>query len=333
MRSPFTGEEMKLIRENITLPYRKDEFEIVYHAYECDKTEERFTDDELDLININQVHNLYREKYGIPFPEEIRNIREKYEVSAKKMSEILGLGSNAYRLYESGEMPTVSNGRLILSIKEAEEFRRQIEFSSHLLKEGEYAKLIKNVERLIETERDAWRKIVDEEYAYKTIDHNSGFKLLDLNKIANALSFFASANIELYKTKVNKLLFYSDFLNYQRFGASIFGITYKAIPFGPVPVEYEKIYKQFYDENVIDIEQVQIDHNYAERFVPHLLFNPELFNDVELNVLKDVANTFKEKNTTEVVNISHKENAWIDNQGSRNIISYKKYAFDLKAFD
>jgi uncharacterized phage-associated protein len=193
--------------------------------------------------------------------------------------------------------------------------------------------LIKNVERLIETERDAWRKIVDEEYAYKTIDHNSGFKLLDLNKIANALSFFASANIELYKTKVNKLLFYSDFLNYQRFGASMFGITYKAIPFGPVPVEYEKIYKQFYDENVIDIEQVQIDHNYAERFVPHLLFNPELFNDVELNVLKDVANTFKEKNTTEVVNISHKENAWIDNQGSRNIISYKKYAFDLKAFD
>ena len=333
MRSPFTGEEMKLIRENITLPYRKDEFEIVYHAYECEKTGERFTDDELDLININQVHNLYREKYGIPFPEEIRNIREKYEVSAKKMSEILGLGSNAYRLYENGEMPTVSNGRLILSIKEAEEFRRQIEFSAHLLKEGEYAKLIKNVERLIETDRDVWRKIMEEEYAYKTIDHNSGFKLLDLDKIANALSFFASANIELYKTKVNKLLFYSDFLNYQRFGTSMFGITYKAIPFGPVPVEYEKMYKQFYDEDVIDIEQVQIDHNYTERFVPHLVFNPGLFNAIELKVLEDVVNTFVGKNTTEVVNISHKENAWIDNQGSRNIISYKKYAFDLKAFD
>ena len=80
----------------------------------------------MDLININQVHNLYREKYGIPFPEEIKAIREKYEVSAKKMSEILGLGSNAYRLYESGEMPTVSNGRLILSIKEPEEFKKQI---------------------------------------------------------------------------------------------------------------------------------------------------------------------------------------------------------------
>jgi len=108
---------------------------------------------------------------------------------------------------------------------------------------------------------------------------------------------------------------------------------YGPSPFGPVPVEYEKMYKQFYDEDVIDIEQVQIDHNYTERFVPHLQFNPELFNATELKVLGAVVNTFKGKNTTEVVNISHKENAWIDNKDSRNIISYKKYAFDLKAFD
>lgn len=59
------------------------------------------------------------------------------------MSEILGLGSNAYRLYESGEIPSVSIGRLILSIKEPEEFRRQIEFSSHLLKDIEKLKLLK----------------------------------------------------------------------------------------------------------------------------------------------------------------------------------------------
>ncbi|WP_425443439.1 hypothetical protein [Sphingobacterium gobiense] len=37
------------------------------------------------------------------------------------MSEVLGLGVNTYRLYESGEMPTVANGRLILSVRDPEE--------------------------------------------------------------------------------------------------------------------------------------------------------------------------------------------------------------------
>lgn len=332
MKSPFTGKQMRIVREKTKLTYRKDDFEIVYNSYECVDTLERFTDDELDSVNINQVHNQYREKYGIPFPEQIRNIREKYEVSAKKMSEILGLGSNAYRLYESGEMPSVAIGRLILSIDEAAEFKRQIEFSSHLLKESEYSKLIKNIDRLIEIEKNQWQKILDDEYAYKTIDNSSGFKLLDLDKIANALSYFASSKIDLFKTKVNKLLFYSDFLNYQRYGTSMFGITYKAIPFGPVPVEYEKIFKNLYDDDIIDVVQVPIDQNYAEKFIPHLPFNSSLFNDIELKVLEDVVQKFKNKNTTQVVNISHEEPAWIENQNSRNIISYKEYAFNLKAF-
>ncbi len=333
MKSPFTGIEMKLIKEKEILPYRKDEFEIVYHSFECDQTKERFTNDDLDLININQVHNLYREKYGIPFPEEIKAIREKYEVSAKKMSEILGLGSNAYRLYESGEMPTVSNGRLILSIKEPEEFKKQIELSTHLLKENEILKLLRNVDKLIEDERDVWKKIINVQCAYRTIDDHSGFKMLDYNKIGQVLSFFSKCEIDLYKTKVNKLLFYSDFLNYQRLGNSMLGITYRAIPFGPVPAEYEKIYRRLYDDFVIDVEQKQIDHNYTELFKPFVSFNPDLFQANELKVLEDVAEKFKEKNTVEIVKISHLEKAWIENESSRDLISYKKYAFDLKAFE
>lgn len=53
------------------------------------------------------------------------------------MSEILGLGANAYRLYEAGEMPTVANGRLILSVREPEEFIKQARASSHFLGERE----------------------------------------------------------------------------------------------------------------------------------------------------------------------------------------------------
>lgn len=52
-----------------------------------------------------------------------------FHSSIDKMSEILGLGVNTYRLYENGEMPTVSNGRLIMSVRDPEEFVRQVEAS------------------------------------------------------------------------------------------------------------------------------------------------------------------------------------------------------------
>lgn len=322
---------MSIIRENTRLPYRKDEFEIVYHAYECADTKETFTDDSLDTININQVHNQYREKYGIPFPEEIKYIREKYEVSAKKMSEILGLGPNAYRLYESGEMPTVAIGRLILSIKNPDDFKRQVEFSEYLLKETEYTKLIKNTERLIDIENDTWRRLFDEKISHTIIDDNTGFKMLDLDKLAHALCYF-SKSIDLFKTKVNKLLFYSDFLKYQRTGTSMCGLTYRAISFGPVPVGYEQIFKQLYDDHILDVIELP-NYNYAEKFSINLQFDEKLFSELELKVLEDVVKKFKGKNTKEVVDISHEESAWIDNKDSRNIISYKKYAYDLKAFN
>ena len=122
---------MKLIKEPGVLTYRKEDFNIVYHYFLCDQSKEHYTTDELDAINTVQVHNQYRERYGIPFPDEIISIREKYQVSATKMSEILGLGANTYRLYETGEMPSVANGRLILSVKEPIEFLRQVGASAH----------------------------------------------------------------------------------------------------------------------------------------------------------------------------------------------------------
>ena len=77
MKSPFTGKEMKLIKEATVFTFRTDEFPVTYYYYLCEDTKEQFTDDRLDHINQIQVHNQYREKYGIPFPEEIKNIRKK----------------------------------------------------------------------------------------------------------------------------------------------------------------------------------------------------------------------------------------------------------------
>lgn len=325
MKSPFTGKEMKLIKEKMALPYRKDQFEILYHAFECVDTKERFTNDELDLINTNQVYNSYREKYGIPFPEEIIAIRQKYEVSAKKMSDILGFGPNVYRLYESGEMPSVSNGRLIASIKEPEEFRRQIRFSFHLLKDSDKVKLLKVVDYLIQENWSDWRKSSQG----LEVNEDNGFKLFNLEKVAHALDYLKV--LGLFKTKVNKFLFYLDFMSFQKQGSSMFGLTYRAITHGPVPVDYEDLYSQLYFRNLIDLKELP-KYEFIQEIIPKIDFDSNLFNNLEQEILNTIVSKFKNLNTQKVVDISHEEAAWLDNYNDRAIISYKKYAFDLKAF-
>ena len=88
MKSPLTGKEMLLKRESRVLTFRKEEFSVVYHYYLCDQSGEAFTSTELDQINMQQLHNQYLQQHNLPFPEEIKQVRENYGLSATKMSEI-----------------------------------------------------------------------------------------------------------------------------------------------------------------------------------------------------------------------------------------------------
>jgi uncharacterized phage-associated protein/DNA-binding transcriptional regulator YiaG len=329
MKSPITGKEMKLLKEPGVPTYRKEEFPVFYHYFLCEDSGEHFTNDELDSINLIQVHNQYREKYGIPFPEEIAGIREKYQVSAGKMSEILGLGANTYRLYESGEMPSVANGRLILSVREPVEFLRQVDASTHLLSAREMQKIRETARKLQAWDEDNfWDRLFEQKiFTHQVPDEYTGYKEPQLDKIAQVISFF-NGQMELYKTKLNKLFFYTDFCHYQKTGYSMTGIAYRAIPFGPVPAEYQKMYIKLSDDQQIEIRQVDVGNgNYGEQIRASQAFDPTVFNTVEMEVLEAVSRAFGHKNTNEVVHTSHQEAGWAENEASKNMISYQKYAF------
>ena len=333
MISPFNQKPMLRKHKLSTFQFRKEEFRIRYHYFECTETQEVFTDQQLDEINMNQVYNQYREKYGIPFPQEITAIRKKYDISAPKISEILGLGINSYRLYEAGEMPSVSNGRLILSIEKPDAFLEQVEASSHFLSEKEQLKLTTRIKKLKDQERDGWWDHLFEEKIFAGLRPSefNGYRIPDLEKIAKVISFF-SKQTETYKTKLNKLLFYADFLMYKRAAHSMTGISYKAIPYGPVPAEYDKMYIKLCDDDKINIKPIAFsDGNYGEKIIG-IEHSTADFSSLELEVLSSVLEHFKSNTTKEVVDISHHEPAWIENEPSREMISYQKYAFDLKAF-
>lgn len=142
---------------------------------------------------------------------------------------------------------------------------------------------------------------------------------------------YFSDKLSPFKTKMNKLLFYADFLMFKQSCFSISGVRYKAIDMGPVPNNFQSIFEYLANKGEIDIYTTEFPNGYTgEQFKARKdrKFNTGLFTDSELNTLKKVVTVFKETSTTDIIELSHLEEAWKKNVKDKSVISYE-YAFEL----
>lgn len=331
MKSPVTGKEMKLCREKRCVSFRKESFDILFHCYKCSDSGESFTTTRLDEINMLQVHSLYRSKHNLPFPEEIKEIRSKYGLPASRMSEILGMGINTYRNYEAGEMPTLSNAKLIQLADDEEEFLKLVRLCETISLKSREA-LIAKATKLIQAKQRQLKEghIIEYILGKPLIDKYTGFSKPSIEKAAEMVVFFAQ-KMQPYKTKLNKLLFYADFMMFGQSVRSISGLRYRAIELGPVPENYESLFEYIHNRGDVATEkQLFANEHTGERFIPAASrqFNPGLFSEAELSVLERVYECFKNTTAKEMVEISHREKAWTANHQGKATIDYT-HGFDL----
>ncbi len=147
MKSMLTGGEASLIREKDSLEYRGETFEYIHESILDHETQIRYTTTELDGENMERIYVQYRAKHNIPSPKELTDLREFYGLSAAKMSEILGIGTNQYRLYEDGVMPSEAIGKMLRSIQTPAVFLGYVEGCKNQMPEEEYNKLCQKIQK------------------------------------------------------------------------------------------------------------------------------------------------------------------------------------------
>lgn len=326
MKSPFTGGNVILQQENAELMFRKERFQYVYLYYLCEDTKERFTTSDIDEINITQVYNQYRIKYGIPFVDEIKHIRKMYGLSASKMSEILGFGNNQYRLYENGDMPSEANGKLISSIKEPSIFKVFVENAKHQFDSREFDKIISKLNMAMEHKKDnVNEKIIFCSYTRSVFN---GYATQSCSKLKNIMLHFINKYNGVFNTKMNKLLFYTDFLSYKTSGIGISGLAYKAIQFGPVPVKWDRVYSMIDD---IYPEIVEFSSgNCGTKLCSDISPDYSGFSQTEIDILNIVTDKFRDISASDISKLSHNEDAWKKYHTTNQMIDYKE-AFSLQA--
>lgn len=325
MISPFTGGHATLKHENRELEYRKEKYSYVAQFYEDDETHEQFTTTEMDEANLAQVYNQYRAAYSIPFTDEIIALRERYGLSALKMSAILGFGDNQYRQYEEGYMPSETNGKILKACQTPMIFETFVQNSRTQLSEKAYTKIMEKLETVKKQPVDVRQKLI---FGDGNRTENNGFAPMSVERLRNILLYYIHECGDVFSTKMNKLLFYTDFYHYRQHGQAMSGLSYRAIQYGPVPVHWDRAYSLFDD---IRQEIVEFDMGVTgTKLVAKSQPDTDLFSEAEKDTLKKIAETFAHTTAKEISLVSHDEEAWKQYIGTAQLINFNT-AFELKA--
>ena len=315
-----------MVYEPDTIKYRGEDYDCMYISFRDDELDEAYTTTESDGVWWNQVTNQYREKHGIPYQDEIIALRERYGVSAAKMALILGFGTNQYRLYEDGEVPSESNGKMIRSAMNPKVFLDLVHSSRHQLTEREFAKITAQVEAVIARAED-WH---DEAFERGRLFLSgrglaNGFAPLSVGRLRNLLLYVLGQMGETFQTKMNKVLFYIDFLSYRERGMAISGLAYQAIEFGPVPQRWDRVYSAFDDVQ----EQLRLVQGQE---CMSLKADGEAdmsgFTEAEMGVIDEVCGKLKGLTSRAISKLSHEEAAWKAHVGKTETIPFRE-AFGL----
>lgn len=104
--------EIREVKESY--PVRSEETEIIAKVTYCKCCGSEIWNKELDSENLKTAFRKYRENHVLLQPEEIKQIREKYNLSQINFAKILGLGEKTIARYENGSIQDAAQNNLIL---------------------------------------------------------------------------------------------------------------------------------------------------------------------------------------------------------------------------
>lgn len=139
---------------------------------------------------------------------------------------------------------------------------------------------------------------------------------MNIKKITTILAYLSKKIDRLTKLKALKIIYFIDKFHLMEYGRSVLTLDYKKLQYGPVP---EQILNIIDNPNALKPS----DHNYLEEYIEFAQDKyrtisakkpPDLLelSKSELKIIDKVINEYGHKTPKELVDITHKELAWIN---------------------
>lgn len=320
--------EAKVIIKNESYTVCGETVDVEAKVLVCGDCGEELFCEEYDSATVVSAYNEYRRRHKLLLPEEIKEIREKYGLSQRSFARLLNWGDKTIYRYENGAVQDKAHNSLLLFLRRPENMRTYLTENEVVLDEKNRRRLLHTVELLERDSRQRTDKDFLERYFSNIPSEENGFKGFDYDKTCAMVVYFAYKCPELLKTKLMKLLNYSDMIFYKENGVSISGLRYVHLPYGPVPENMDIIMGWMNMDHIVHVD-VCFDGVYeSHQVVPECSVSEEALSDSEIEVMERIYEKFKDYSSSEISEYSHREKGYkATKQGE--IISYA-YAKDMR---
>ena len=280
----------------------------------CNECNQDLYVNKIEDENNERIYKIYREKANIIKAEDIVKLREKYDISQRELTAILGFGKMTINRYERGGLPTKSQSDYIkLLIENEDRFIEKVKeaYENNNITEKTYKKIVaEGQEESISKKRvqENIRRYLKEVLNRKPDIYN-GYKSLDLEKAENIISYIASKVKNLTITSLNKYLWYIDMLSFNKRAVAITGLTYQNQKFGPTIV-----YKKYDELSLLDDkyqrEDIETENGNTTKIISNENFNLDKISNSEKEIIDTIIKLLKNKKVTDISEMSHREDGW-----------------------
>ena len=320
--------ETKVITKRESYDVCGESIEVDAQILVCAECGEEFYCEELDNATLIRAYNEYRRRHKLLLPEEIKKIREQYGLSQRSFAKLLNWGDKTICRYENGSIQDKAHNSLLLFLREPENMRTYLTENEIVLDERQKAKLLDTVDKLEQDKEYRAGRRFFEIFFSRIPSEENGFKGFDYEKLCAMVLFFAHKSTGLLKTKLMKLLNYSDMVFYKENGISISGLKYAHLPYGPVPDNFDIILGKMAADHLAHIEVIYDGAYEKHQVVPECDVPEGVLSDSEVEMLNRIYEKFKSFGSVEISDYSHKEKGYNATKKGQ-IISYA-YAMDIE---
>lgn len=234
---------------------------------------------EISDANIASIEVAYRQAAHLISIEEIRDIMEKYDITANPLSKVLGFGEITISRYLSGSIPSRAHSDMLIAIGQSvSNMQRKLEENRTAISDVAYRKCRAAVDRLLSLE--------------------------NCSKIETVAQYLIKYLGDVTPMALQKLLYYVQaFFAVLNDQVCIFDDVCEAWTYGPV---YPEVYRRYREYGCASIELS--DMRYLQ---PDLRLSPR-----ELEIITAVANSFGGLSGGKLSDITHHETPWLKARGN-----------------
>lgn len=294
--------------------FRGIEIDTYENVAVCKECHQDLYVNEIEEKNNERIYELYRAKANIIKPQDIVDLRKKYDISQRELTAILGFGKMTINRYERGGIPTKSQSDYIrLLIDNDNKFIEKVKeaYKNGNINDKTYEKIVsEELNTSIDKEQiqDNIRRYL--RYALnRKPDIYNGYKSLDIEKVENIISYIASKVKNLTITSLNKYLWFIDILSFNQRSVSITGLTYQNQKFGPTIIDkkYDEI--SLLDDKYIR-EDIETENGNTTKIISNGNYNLDKISDTEKEIIDKIIKILKNKTVTDISELSHREEGW-----------------------